>query len=463
MLFSVKADAFGSAAKQFKPHGSALRRGRGGDRKAPSSRPQTRNPLRNKKVQLVLTPKSNEIKRNQMKSNFLDEHLFPVLQYHCRNSDPQNPKGMTQMCNVNYLIEIRRFNTFAARTRLPASAQLLWYKLIEIMNQHARGGNWCDGFLRIDNPYLLAYFPMSATALADARRTLCESGLLEYIPGEKKRTPPAYRLHYFSVCDGNGAIEHDYPREISADSTADCPADDPEIRDNPPANPDFPADDHADCHADCPEIRDYPRDNPNYPSVYPSDCTTVCPTDCTTDCHGNTPDFHDTNINYTETETETVNPTGKTNDDEKETSASSAGYAGAGACTGAYACTEAGAREGAFPRSVRESAKLAGKVLLHQQFTENQLNRVMAAFNRYSFEDGLMIQAVAKTAEANPTNAVNYLIQLLTDWGGAGVRTVAEMEDYLYARDMAQGNALMHTREEGRALWAAFRAEHGAA
>ena len=367
------------------------------------------------------------------------------------------------MCNVNYLIEIRRFNTFAARTRLPASAQLLWYKLIEIMNQHARGGDWCDGFLRIDNPYLLAYFPLSATALADARRILCEAGLLEYIPGEKKRTPPAYRLHYFSVCDGKGAVERDYPREISADSTADCPADCHEIRDDPLDNPDSPADNHADCPADCPEIRDYPRDNPNYPSVYPSDCTTVCPTDCTTDCHGNTPIFHDTNINYTETETETVNPTGKTNDDEKETSASSAGYAGAGACTGAYACTEAGAREGAFPRSVRESAKLAGKVLLHQVFTENQLNRVMAAFNRYPFEDGLMIQAVAKTAEANPTNAVNYLIQLLTDWGGAGVRTVAEMEDYLYARDMAQGNALMHTRDEGQALLAAFRAEHGAA
>ena len=354
------------------------------------------------------------------------------------------------MCNVNYLTEIRRFNTFAARTRLPASAQLLWYKLIEIMNQHARGGNWCDGFLRIDNPYLLAYFPMSATALADARRTLCESGLLEYIPGEKKRTPPAYRLHYFSVCDGKGAVEHDYPREIGAGSTADCPADCPEIRDNPRVNPDSPADDHADNHAVCPEIRDYPRDNPNYPSVYPSDCTTVCPTDCTSDCH-------DTNINYTETETENANPTGKTSDDEKETSAFSAGYAGAGACTGA------GARAGVFPRSVRESAKLAGKVLLHQQFTENQLNRVMAAFGAYPFEDGLMIQAVAKTAEANPTNAVNYLIQLLTDWGGAGVRTVTEMEDYLYARSMAQGNALMHTREEGRELWAAFRAEHGAA
>ena len=362
------------------------------------------------------------------------------------------------MCNVNYLIEIRRFNTFAARTRLPASAQLLWYKLIEIMNQHARGGDWCDGFLRIDNPYLLAYFPMSATALADARRTLCEAGLLEYIPGEKKRTPPAYRLHYFSVCDGKGVIERDYPREIGADSTADCPADCPEIRDYPRDHPNYPSDCTTVCPTDC--TTDCTTD---CPTDCTTDCTTDCPTDCTTDCHGNTPDFHDTNINYTETETENVNPTGKTNDDEKETSASSAGYAGAGACTGAYACTEAGAREGAFPRSVRESAKLAGKVLLHQVFTENQLNRVMAAFGAYPFEDGLMIQAVAKTAEASPTNAVNYLIQLLTDWGGAGVRTVTEMEDYLYARDMAQGNALMHTREEGRALLGAFRAEHGAA
>ena len=92
MLFSVKADAFGSAAKQFKPHGCAMRRGRGGDRRrssvsiAPSSRPQTRNPLRNKKALLNFTPNSNEIKRNQMKSNFLDEHPFSVLQYHCRNS-----------------------------------------------------------------------------------------------------------------------------------------------------------------------------------------------------------------------------------------------------------------------------------------------------------------------------------------------------------------------------------------
>ena len=57
MLFSVKADAFGSDEKLFMLLGCAMRWGRGGDRRlssvyiAPSSRPRTRNPLRNKKVQ----------------------------------------------------------------------------------------------------------------------------------------------------------------------------------------------------------------------------------------------------------------------------------------------------------------------------------------------------------------------------------------------------------------------------
>ena len=92
MLFSVKADAFGSAAKQFKQHGGQLSCNDKNqaawvcNAKGARGRPQTRNPLCNNKILLNFTPKSNEIKRNQMKSNFLDEHPFPVLQYHCRNS-----------------------------------------------------------------------------------------------------------------------------------------------------------------------------------------------------------------------------------------------------------------------------------------------------------------------------------------------------------------------------------------
>ena len=150
---------------------------------------------------------------------------------------------------------------------------------------------------------------------------------------------------------------------------------------------------------------------------------------------------------------ETGTQTGEPSDEEKNTSAFFAGYAGACADTGA------GAREDA----VRQSARLTSKVVLHQAFTDEQLNRVMAVYSQYPFEKGLIIQAIVKTAEANPTNAVNYLLQLLTDWGSAGVRTVADMEEYLYARDAALGNALLRTKEEGRELLSAFRARHGAA
>ena len=99
MLFSVKADAFGSAAKQFKQHGGQLScndknqaawvcnaKGSRGRPQSPLVASADAKPLCNNKTLLNFTPKSNEIKRNQMKSNFLDEHPFSVLQYHCRNS-----------------------------------------------------------------------------------------------------------------------------------------------------------------------------------------------------------------------------------------------------------------------------------------------------------------------------------------------------------------------------------------
>ena len=78
VLLQSSVNSFGSVAKQFKqyggsfpvtiktkPHGCAMRRSRGGDRKAPSSRPQTRNPCTTKessRFSLQNQMKSSEIK-----------------------------------------------------------------------------------------------------------------------------------------------------------------------------------------------------------------------------------------------------------------------------------------------------------------------------------------------------------------------------------------------------------------
>lgn len=98
MLFSVKADAFGSAAKQFKqhggsfpvtiktkPHGCAMRRGRGGDRKAPSPLPQERNPCE---------PKA-QIQNNDTTA----AKVLPFLKDKLSRLNQKNHKKMTIRCN----------------------------------------------------------------------------------------------------------------------------------------------------------------------------------------------------------------------------------------------------------------------------------------------------------------------------------------------------------------------------
>lgn len=342
------------------------------------------------------------------------------------------------MLNVNYLTEIRRFNTYAARVQLSAAAQLLWYKLMEIMNENAYRNGWRDGFLRIHTDYLLTYFPMSATALADARRTLCEYGLLEYLPGERKRTAPAYRLHYFSVPDSAAIIEDTFQQRVYTDCSSDSASNST-----------------ADCSADCPN------------SVDTADCTTDCTsdwqtdsaTDSQSDSASKTPESRDIYINNTETETETQTETMGTNDDAYHISDSWGTGAGgrADAPTGAHAGTGAGEEA-----KLREIANHAAHVLLHQEFTEAQLDRVMATLTRYPFGRGILIQAIVQTARALPTNPASYLVRVLSDWGHAGVRTTDDVMDYQFARNAATGNLPGTSQEEGEALLASFRAAHRA-
>ena len=84
MLFSVKALQFCNDKNQVT--GVCTAKGSRGRAQSPLVASADAKPLHNKRKQSLFPPKSNEIKRNQMKSNFLDEHPFPVLQYHCRNS-----------------------------------------------------------------------------------------------------------------------------------------------------------------------------------------------------------------------------------------------------------------------------------------------------------------------------------------------------------------------------------------
>lgn len=98
---------------------------------------------------------------------------------------------------VNYIREHRRFIQYASDEKLTANERLLWYALMEIMNQRADGCVWPDDFIRVSNDRVLTLCPMGFDTMAKARNGLKQRGLIEFRPGDKNKANPAYRMCYF--------------------------------------------------------------------------------------------------------------------------------------------------------------------------------------------------------------------------------------------------------------------------
>lgn len=98
---------------------------------------------------------------------------------------------------VNYIREHRRFIQYASDEKLTANERLLWYALMEIMNQRADGCVWPDDFIRVGNDRVLTLCPMGFDTMAKARNGLKQRGLIEFKAGDKNKANPAYKMHYF--------------------------------------------------------------------------------------------------------------------------------------------------------------------------------------------------------------------------------------------------------------------------
>ena len=102
---------------------------------------------------------------------------------------------------VNYIREHRRFIQYASDEKLTANERLLWYALMEIMNQRADGCVWPGEFIRVSNDRVLTLCPMGFDTMAKARNGLKQRGLIDFRPGNKNKENPAYRINYFEPED----------------------------------------------------------------------------------------------------------------------------------------------------------------------------------------------------------------------------------------------------------------------
>ncbi len=98
----------------------------------------------------------------------------------------------------NYVREHRRFIRYASDNKLTPSERLLWYALIEIINEESESNVWTDEFIRISNGRLLMLCdPMGIDTMVRARNGLKQRGLIEFRPGNKNKENPAYRVKLF--------------------------------------------------------------------------------------------------------------------------------------------------------------------------------------------------------------------------------------------------------------------------
>ena len=98
---------------------------------------------------------------------------------------------------VNYVREHERFIEYAADERLTPNEQLLWYALVHIFNQRAEGNEWPDGFIRITNDRMFTYLPIKWDAMARARNSLKQRGLIDFRNGSRNKAAPEYKVNWF--------------------------------------------------------------------------------------------------------------------------------------------------------------------------------------------------------------------------------------------------------------------------
>ncbi len=118
------------------------------------------------------------------------------------------------MAKVNYVREHICFMEYAADEALTPGERVLWYALMHLFNRRARGSEWPDDYVRVNNRRLMLYCGMKYDTMARARQGLRQRGLIDYIEGERNCQTPAYRVHYFGEGGEPMARALDVPGEM---------------------------------------------------------------------------------------------------------------------------------------------------------------------------------------------------------------------------------------------------------
>ncbi len=127
------------------------------------------------------------------------------------------------MIKVNFVSEFNLLMRYARNNALPARERMLWIALFHIANDraiyNAETGDWewPDGYFPVSIGELNSFCALDKRSIESLRESLRERGLIDYLPGDRKKTNPQYRLHYLSVHVGYKNVPNDTPNPLVHD------------------------------------------------------------------------------------------------------------------------------------------------------------------------------------------------------------------------------------------------------
>lgn len=298
---------------------------------------------------------------------------------------------------VNYVREHVQFIEYATDEMLSSSERLLWYGLMDIMNSRAQGNIWPDEFIRIDNNRLCSKAGIKYDALVEARNKLKQRGLIDYMPGERNRKNPTYKMNYFYPQYVKPETEEDGERTEPGGQRKECYPVKPEYF--PGKNTGYP---------------EKPDKNPCYNPCYnPSNSPGKNP--CKTPNSNTKP--------YSKGLTEPKN--GMEDDDDGEDESA---------------------------RSVRDRLIRCYKNCFGKKASPAEITKIVRFCNLTGMPENMAAMAMRSAAEHGPSDAVAYTLTILADWKVHHVFQEYQAEAYQYHQKNSTGDVVEDYRRKQEAM-----------
>lgn len=138
--------------------------------------------------------------------------------------------------DVSYIREFNSFMRYACENGLGGRERLLWVALLFLANDRGRYNEltqtyeWPEGFFQVSNHELTLHSTLDKRGIETVRNQLRQRGLIDFMPGERKKRNPAYKINYFGLTGYKNAPK-DVPNHVPNSVPKDVPNSAPIIKD----------------------------------------------------------------------------------------------------------------------------------------------------------------------------------------------------------------------------------------